>query len=44
MLSEEENTTNNLKLPVKASWIEGKKFMLLYPYSYAFKMFLKKRG
>ena len=21
----EENTTNNLKLPVKASWMEGKK-------------------
>ena len=38
----EENTTNNLKLPVKASWIEGKKSKLLLD-PYGVKMFLKEK-
>ena len=38
----EENTTNKLKLPVKASWMEGKKSRLLLD-PYGIKMFLKEK-
>ena len=38
----EENTTNKLKLPVKASWMEGKKSRLLLD-PYGVKMFLKEK-